>query len=236
MNAAREDGTDSGVNLLENSYVAFSTMVQFSGSQSNESTTLVLLPILQKLEVTVNEPGQPGVYIPVTPQISSLQDAFASIVQTILMKIGPTVQPNMCQNIVAMVISIFKQHGSVTEAGLIILNGLASGCPHVLELGEIVQYLKHALDSKEGVSCRLSCGIISDLAYGKPETIANYLDDFVPSLMGLLPNAEIDRDIKVHSLRALGDLALNCTEKYSEKFLQWTTQCCNEAAKMSLTI
>lgn len=67
MNAAREDGTDSGVNLLENSYVAFSTMVQFSGSQSNESTTLVLLPILQKLEVTVNEPGQPGVYIPVTP-------------------------------------------------------------------------------------------------------------------------------------------------------------------------
>ena len=139
------------------------------------------------------------------------------------MKIGQTMQADMCQNIVTMVISMFKQHENVTEAGLIILCGLASGCPQVLELSEIVRYLKHALDSKEGVSCRYSCGIISDLAYGKPETIDDYLDDFVPSLMNLLPNAEIDRDIKVHSLRALGDLALNCPTKYSEKFLQWTT-------------
>jgi hypothetical protein len=70
--------------------------------------------------------------------------------------------------------------------------------------------LKYALDSKEGVSCRLSCGIISDLAYGKSEVLVNFLDDFVPSLMNLLPDGEIDRDIKIHSLRALGDLALNC--------------------------
>ena len=88
----------------------------------------------------------------------------------------------------------------------------------MLELHEICQYLKHALESKERVSCRLSCGIISDLAYGKPEeagSIADYLDDFVPCLHDLLGEAEIDRDIKVHSLRALGDLALNCEEKFS---------------------
>lgn len=122
-----------------------------------------------------------------------------------------------------MVVSMFKQHSNVTEAGLLILGGLASGCPSVLVLGEIPRYLKHALDSKEGVACRLSCGIISDLAYGKPDTIQDYLDDYVPSLMALLPSGDIDRDIKIHSLRALGDLALNCPDKYGEKFLQWTT-------------
>ena len=45
-NASREDSTDSGVNLLENSYVAFSSMVQFSGTQSNAATAQVLMPIL----------------------------------------------------------------------------------------------------------------------------------------------------------------------------------------------
>ena len=34
-NAAREDSIDAGVNLVENSYVAFSSLVQFSGSQSD---------------------------------------------------------------------------------------------------------------------------------------------------------------------------------------------------------
>ena len=72
VNAGREDATDTGVNLLESSYVAFSSMVQFSGAQSNESTAQVLLPILQKLEATVNVPGQTDVYVPVTEQVSSL--------------------------------------------------------------------------------------------------------------------------------------------------------------------
>lgn len=57
----------------------------------------------------------------------------------------------------------------MTENGLIIMNGLANGCSEILEFNQLCQYLKHALEIKEKVCTRMACGIISDLAYGKPD-------------------------------------------------------------------
>jgi hypothetical protein len=184
---------------------------------------MLLQPILALLEANCNVPGQIDKYIPVTSEVTSKQDSLAAIVQTILIKIGFLMEATISLRTVNLVIGMFKQHEDVTEAGLLILVGLASGCPQLLELNEICKYLKHALDSKEGTACRYSCGVISDLAYGRPETIADYLADYVPALMTLLSDGSIDRDIKVHSLRAIGDLTLNCGVKYSEHYLQYTT-------------
>ena len=124
----------------------------------------------------------------------------------------------MADNII-LVIQLFKQANTVTENGLIIMNGLVNGCSEVLDIKEMCQYLKHALEIKEKVCTRMACGIISDLAYGKPEQIKLYLDDYVPCLHELLRDNAIDRDIKIHALRALADLALSCGEFFKREFL-----------------
>jgi hypothetical protein len=49
---------------------------------------------------------------------------------------------------------------------LIILNGLAVGCCEKIELQEICQYLKYALESKDNECSRSACGIISDISNG----------------------------------------------------------------------
>lgn len=144
-----------------------------------------------------------------------LQDSLCSLVNAILIRCGDMCEEAMVKNIVTMIIALFKSYNSVTESGLIILNGLAYGCPEKLELDEICKYLKHALESKENACARLACGIISDLAYGRPEKIIEYLDDFVPCLQELLRDNSLDRMIKVHALRSLGDLAMNCGQQYA---------------------
>ena len=73
--------------------------------------------------------GQEGAFVPVNTAITNAQDVFAAIVQTIFVKVGHLIDANTCQNIVTMVINMFKQHGNVSEAGLIIVQGLASGAP-----------------------------------------------------------------------------------------------------------
>lgn len=80
----------------------------------------------------------------------------------------------------------------------------------------------------------MACGIISDLAYGKPDQIRQYLDDYVPCLHALLRDTGIDRDIKIHAIRALADLALNCGEFFKREFLQWSIEAINMAAKGSV--
>lgn len=103
------------------------------------------------------------------------------------------------------------------------LNGVVTSCAHNLNFEDINLYLKHGLEQKEKVTARLTCGILSDLAYTIPDTLQNYLDDFVPSLLELLGNGNIDRTIKVHALRALCDLAMNCSAKFTVYFLEQTT-------------
>lgn len=115
---------------------------------------------------------------------------------------------------------MFQASQTVTEDGLIMLHGVVTGCAQNLDFKDINLFLKHALEQKEKNTARLTCGILSDLAYTMPNVLQEYLADFVPSLLELLSNGNLDRMIKVHALRALGDLAMNCSTKFTIYFLE----------------
>ena len=98
-----------------------------------------------------------------------LQDNLSGLIQVILIRVGDLIEKPLAANIIQAIIQIFKLAGKVTENGLIILNGLAVGCCEKIELQEICQYLKFALESKDNECSRSACGIISDLSNGQPE-------------------------------------------------------------------
>lgn len=56
----------------------------------------------------------------------------------------------------------------------------------------------------------------------------------MPCLHELLRDSAIDREIKIHALRALADLALNCGDSFKREFLQWSIEAVNMAAKGSV--
>lgn len=104
----------------------------------------------------------------------------------ILIKVGNMVDPALAKNIVYMIIQLFKQAEKVTENGLIAFQGLVVGMGDKIDISEIGNYIKYALESKDNDCAKLACGILSDLSGSMMERMNEYLDDFVPCLHNIL--------------------------------------------------
>ena len=99
---------------------------------------------------------------------------------------------------------------------MIALSGLINGVGDRLDLNEFGQYVVWALQGDDEECLRLACGIVSDLAGALREKIGRYLNDFVPHLLKILRDQEQDRKSKLHAIVALGDLAMNSGEAFSQ--------------------
>jgi len=150
--------------------------------------------------------------------------------QVILIKVGHIVEKPLADNMIQMIISLFKQAGKVTENGLIAFNGMVVGLGEKVDLSNIGHYIKYALESKENDCTKIACGIISDLS----ERMDQYLDDFVPCLHQILSDETLDRRIKLPALHALGELCLNCGTQFNGKYLDKTMTMMNLAGRAAI--
>mmetsp|Transcript_8492 Transcript_8492/g.14279 ORF Transcript_8492/g.14279 Transcript_8492/m.14279 type:complete len:310 (+) Transcript_8492:1634-2563(+) len=186
-----------------------------------------MIEALKQLELTVSNPNLSS------EKAGSLQDLLCGLVQVVLIRIGDLVMAPLAENIIQVIISIFKQAQKVTESGLIAFQGLVVGAGDKIKINEIGNYIKYALESKENECTKLACGIISDLSGSMGENISEYLDDFVPCLHNILGDQQLERTIKLPALRALADLCMYCGEKFNNKFLEKTLQILSLAARTS---
>ena len=214
-NGERQDFQGSGVDLTLTSYVTMTTIVQNSCDATNELTYQLLIPTLQKLERTLEADLSPE-------RAAYLQDLLCGLVQVMLIKIGDKAQKPLVTNIVMVIIRLFKQAGKVTENGLIALQGAVVGCGEHIEIPEVGQYIKHALESKETDCTKLACGIISDLSGAHQGKMSEFLDDFVPCLHDILRDQTIQKEMKIPALHAMGDLAVYCAARFCQSYLTWT--------------
>jgi len=172
-----------------------------------------MIPILQRLEQTLTLSND---------KASHLQDLLCGLLQVILIKVGYMIEKPLAQNIVQMIIQLFKQAEKVTENGLIAFQGLVVGLGDKIEIQEIGSYIKYALESKANDCAKLACGIISDLSGSMMERMNEYLDDFVPCLHNILRDQTLDRKIKLPALHALGDLSMYSGAAFNQKYLDGT--------------
>lgn len=172
-----------------------------------------MIEILKELELTLNLQNMS------LARANQVQDLLCGLVQVILIRVGPLVQDQLAANIIQVIIQLFKQAEKVTENGLIAFQGLVVGAGERIQINEIGNYIKYALESKENECTKLACGIISDLSATMGEKMIEYLDDFVPCLHNILGDQTLDRSIKLPALVALGDLAMYCGEAFNKKFL-----------------
>lgn len=66
---------------------------------------------------------------------TTLQDSLCGLMQVILIKVGHRVEKPLADNMIAMIINLFKQAEKVTENGLIAFNGMVVGLGDKVELG-----------------------------------------------------------------------------------------------------
>ena len=153
-----------------------------------------------------------------------------------MIKVGHLVEKPLAANIIQVIIQLFKQAERVTENGLIAFQGMVVGLGEKIDISEIGNYIKYALESKDYDCAKLACGIISDLSGSMEKRMTEYLDDFGPCLHNILRDQEIDRKIKLPALHALGDLCVYCGEQFNQKFLAGTLVILSLAARMSTQV
>lgn len=110
------------------------------------------------------------------------------------------------------------------------------GCGEHIEISEVGQYIKHALESKETECTKLACGIISDLSAARQDKMSEFLDDFVPCLHDILKDQQVHNQMKIPALGALGDLAVYCGESFGQNYLPWTLQILDTAGRTATSV
>lgn len=156
------------------------------------------------------------------------------LLQVILVKVGATVDTQVGENIVQLIIIIFQSLKRVTENGLIAYGGLCAGLQDRVNVKDFGTYLLWALDGDDEDCARVACGIISDIASALEEKVSTYLTSFVPSLLQVLVSGSRSRISKLHALQSLGDLAIYSPTNFCQLYLRDTLKILKEAGEVSL--
>lgn len=135
-----------------------------------------------------------------------------------------------------LIIKIFQNLQKVTEYGLLAFSGLCVGVQERVPVDKFGQYIKWALEGEDDECCRIACGIVTDIAGALMENVALYIDNFVPNLINVLKNENRNRQCKIVSIGALGDLCMYSGPQFSEKYLNDVLNIMESAAHMSLQI
>jgi hypothetical protein len=133
--------------------------------------------------------------------------------------VGSTVDTEVGEKIVRLIILIFQHLKRVTENGLIAYIGLCSSMGDRINVKEFGEYLLWALEGDDEDCARVACGIISDISSALQERVETYLTSFVPSLMKVISSSARSRASKLYALQSIGDLAIRAPVQFCQYYL-----------------
>jgi hypothetical protein len=122
---------------------------------------------------------------------------ISGLLQVILVKVGSTVDTQIGEKIVQLLIMIFQSLKKVTENGLIAYSGLCQGLQSRVNVKDFGQYILWALEGDDEECARVACGIISDIASALGVDVSQYLTSFVPPILNVLKSENHDRKTKL---------------------------------------
>eukprot|EP00826_Nyctotherus_ovalis_P039961 TRINITY_DN3883_c0_g2_i1.p1 TRINITY_DN3883_c0_g2~~TRINITY_DN3883_c0_g2_i1.p1 ORF type:complete len:769 (-),score=174.26 TRINITY_DN3883_c0_g2_i1:172-2478(-) len=230
-NAFRSDGVEDGVNLGSSSFVAFSSVVQYSAPDVELSLDAALQMLVEEFAASL----QPSYRM--AQRAAEYQEHLCSAIQPSLIKLSNKILPAFAGNVAQLIVESFKFRKTVYDEGIIVISALvtALGAEFASYMELFGPYLVYALKSVEDVGlCRVAAGCVGDLARALGENMARYLGEVVPILMDQLRNSETERGLKLVIIIALSDLAMT-TNKHFLPFLKDMLEILKSACDLSLS-
>ena len=144
------------------------------------------------------------------------------------------------ENLLKNIIETFKMRKSLYEEGISLIgaicNFIKSGFDKAMDL--ISPYIIQGLKSTNSFSiCKASILCLSDIVLGLG-THTKYIGDFLPLIMNILSDNNIDRDLKSYCFNIISDLFISCQQeifKYFDNIMN-IIKGAMEATKESLSI
>ena len=123
-----------------------------------------------------------------------------------------------------MINTLVMNQGKVSEGVLMMLNGIINTFPSsmVHYAPQIMQYASFSINSSlevsDSLSCRMACGLVSDMAHSIENHMSQHLGSIMPLLLNVI-QSEMEIDTKTFAINAIGDLCLNSENKF-EAFIE----------------
>ena len=148
--------------------------------------------------------------------------------------------PYCAENLLNNIIETFKMRKSLYEEGISLIGGICNYIRDefkgVMEL--ISPYIIQGLKSTNSYSiCKASILCLSDIVLGLGNQ-NKYISDFLPLIMNILSDNNIDRDLKSYCFNIISDLFISCQQeifKYFDSIMN-IIKGAMEATKESLSI
>lgn len=144
------------------------------------------------------------------------------------------------ENVVQLVQFMFEQHKKVLTAGLLMYHGLilAVECrlkPLIINIiTNLITAIKLDFQFTDEFSMRHACGLISDISTCLPEVISQASETIVPLLKDILTTNQVNIEVKLHAIIAIGDVCLASDGGSNFPLLQSVMESLNAAAQKSL--
>lgn len=204
-------------NLRPAAYQSLASVALFAPMDCTKAIGELQVAILEKLHGSQALAGQ-IVNADDRMRYSELQSNLCVVLQNCVKKLGPANAEVMAERIMACALSIFANaahgRGSATELEDVLLLvgtliGEMEGSSFARYVDALMPYLLATLGNHaEYHLCTVAVGVVGDLARALGAALRPYCDSLVGSLLLILQDGSIMRDIKPHAISALGDVAL----------------------------
>lgn len=181
---------------------------------------------------------------------SELQSNLCVVLQNCVKKLGRDSAEASAQKIMSCAFSIFanaaRGRGSATELEDVLLligtligeldesEGLDDDCSFARYVNTLMPYLLGTLGNHaEYHLCTVAVGVVGDLSRAMGASLKPYCDNLVGSLLLILQDGSIMRDVKPHAISALGDIGLGLEGAFTN-YLAPTMHVLNLASKVAV--
>ena len=135
-----------------------------------------------------------------------------------------------------LVLDIFRQRNDIFDEGFLVMSAVANKIPRALDrkVDDVAGFILYGLQSKNSAIVRNSWGVLSDLCtLVESRGIMEGFKQFMPILLELLKDKNVDRSIKIIVISLIGDTFLYTKSEF-QPFFEETMQILESACMISI--
>ncbi len=212
--AVQTENYDNECNIVLTSFYAMGTCAEHAANDTKTIYNSYFLNLCDLLNKTLNNSNFKSEEMRYNYQeyITSTLTAFLSVG-----KISPVDSKNLYQ----VVINTFQQRKNIYEEGITVIGSLSLALESNFTslMKDFSPYLMIGLKSTQQAQlCKISIHVLSDIIRSIKEGFSDYINNFLPVIIGILSDNSIDKVLKTHSFNVIADLFYCCPNQIFSYF------------------
>lgn len=203
---------ENNISLI--SFFLLGTLGERTAIDAKETMKTLFKIVVTMFENTLNPKNFPNENIR-----KNYQEYIASCLSGFLM--SGTADKIEAAKLLQLTLNSFQQRQEVYEDGLTLIGSIATFTKEdfLAVMDKVTPYFSNGLRSTDAPSiCKTSIFTVSDIIRGLEKNFCNYVRDFLPLVMNILSNPQVERTLKPQCFNIISDLFIFCSNEAFKSF------------------